>query len=166
MKSSLRIRPWRASDAKRVAHLGGRLSTRSLRSRFWTGVPSLPRAYLRSVEDRWPYDWDAVVAIRDGQLVGWAEFGRNTAGGDDFDAAFCVIDAEQGRGTGTALMRALLRHAARSGVTTLHADIAADNAPALAAWRRATRGLDPAMTLSIDGFRATLTIPASAAHAA
>ena len=166
MKSSLRMRPWRASDAKRLAHLGGRLSSRSLTSRFWTGMPTLPDSYLRSIESRWPHDWDAVVAIRDGQLVGWAEYGRNAPGSSDADAAFCVIDVEQGRGTGTGLMRALVEHAARAGITDLHADIATDNAPALHAWQRATKDLHAAMTLSTDGYRGTITVPATPARAA
>lgn len=166
MKSSLRIRPWRASDATRLAHLGGRLSPATLRSRFWTGMPTLPASYVRSIQARWPNDWDAVVAIRDGQLVGWAEFGRNTSGAPDADAAFCVIDAEQGRGTGTALMRALVEHAARAGITTLHADIATDNAPALHAWHRATQGLAASMSLSSDGYRGTILTPVRVARAA
>src|SRR3954471_18862595 len=126
MKSSLELRPWRASDFQRLASLGGQLSRETLRRRFWTGVPELPQSYLRSIERRWPHDWDGVVAIRDGRLVGWAEFGRNSPGSGDADAAFAVIDAEQGRGIGTALMRALVAYAAHAGVVTLHADIGTD----------------------------------------
>jgi GNAT superfamily N-acetyltransferase len=162
MKSSLRIRPWRASDLKRLAHLGSRVSSRSLTARFWTGMPAMPESYLRSIEARWPRDWDAVVAIRDGQLVGWAEFGRNGTT-SEADAAFLVIDAEQGRGTGTALMRALVDHAARAGITTLHADISSGNAPALHAWQRAIRGLPATMTLGVDGYRGTIAVPHGAA---
>jgi len=166
MKSTPRIRPWRTSDSKRLAHLGGRLSQKTLRSRFWTGVPELPRSYMRSIERRWPHDWDAVVAIQHGQLVGWAEFGRNAPGSSDADAAFAVIDAEQGKGIGTALMQALVAHAGRAGVITLHADISPDNTPALRAWTRATSGLGAAMTLSTDGYRGTISVPAAAIRAA
>lgn len=166
MKSTPRIRPWRLSDSKRLAHLGGRLSQESLRSRFWTGTPELPQSYLRSIERRWPHDWDAVVAIHHGQLVGWAEFGRNAPGSSDADAAFAVIDSEQGKGIGTALMQALVAHAARAGVVTLHADIAPENTAALRAWQRATRALGAQMTLSADGYRGTVSVPAAAIRAA
>src|SRR4051812_44609460 len=120
MKSLVELRPWRASDFQRLDRLGTQLSPQSLRSRFWTGMPELPQSYLRSIERRWPHDWDGVVAIQHGQLVGWAEFGRNEPGSTDADAAFAVIDAEQGRGIGTALMQALVERAARAGVLTLH----------------------------------------------
>jgi GNAT superfamily N-acetyltransferase len=129
-------------------------------------MPSMPESYLRSIATRWPNDWDAVVAIRDGQLVGWAEFGRNRPGARDADAAFCVLDAEQGRGAGTALMRALVEHAARAGITTLNADIAANNAPALHAWRRATEHLPTRMTLGEDGYRGSIDVPLAPARAA
>ena len=129
-------------------------------------MPELPQSYLRSIESRWPRDWDGVVATRGGRIVGWAEFGRNAPGSSDADAAFAVIDAEQGRGVGTALMRALVGHAAHAGVVTLHADISTDNMPALRAWQRATKGLPAAMTLSPDGYRGTISVPAAMAHVA
>ena len=166
MKSSVRIRPWRASDLKRLSHLDGRLSRETLTARFWTGMHALPDSYVRSIGSRWPYDWDAVVAVRDGQLVGWAEFGRNAPGSADADAAFCVIDSEQGRGTGTALMRVLVERAATAGITRLHADIALDNTRALRAWQRATEGRATASTMGVDGHRGTITIQPVAARAA
>jgi len=166
MKSSVVIRPWQAADVRRLAQLGAELSPKTLRSRFWTGVPAVPQSYLRSIEKRWPHDWDAVVAIRQGRLVGWAEFGRNEPGGSDADAAFAVIDAEQGRGIGTALMSALVAQAAQAGVLTLHADIGTDNAPALHAWQRAIKGLPTEMILSADGYRGTISVPVARAHVA
>ena len=166
MKSSLRIPPWRASDAQRLVQLGGLLSPETIRSRFWTGYPAIPVGYLVRIEQRWPHDWDAVVAVRDGQLAGWAEYGRNASGSGDADAAFCVIDSERGRGVGTALMRALITLSGGAGITTLHADIAADNTRALRAWRRATQGLQSSMTLGIDGYRATIDVPATLIRAA
>ena len=166
MKPSVSIRPWRASDAIRLAHLGPRLSFRTLTSRFWTGMSLLPPTYLRSIEARWPHDWDAVVAMRGDQLVGWAEYGRNSPGSPDADAAFCVTDAEQGQGIGTALMTALVAHAARAGITRLHADIAANNAPALHAWRNATRALPASMVLGREGYRGTIDVAAAPSRAA
>jgi GNAT superfamily N-acetyltransferase len=166
MKSSVEIRPWGAGDADQLARLGSRLSARSLRSRFWAPTPTVPQSYLQRIGASWPCEWDAVVAIRDGQLIGWADYGRNEPGSSDADAAFCVIDAEQGRGIGTALVRALVERSAAAHIENLHADIAADNKPALRAWHRATDGLSAAMTLGIDGYRGTITVPATVAHAA
>src|SRR5580693_7643837 len=108
MKSCVEIRPWQASDLGQLRLLAPRLSPGTLRARFWGSVPSLPEAYLDGIAARWPRNWDAVVAIRGTQLVGWAEYGRNAPGSSDADAAFCVIDDEQGRGIGSALLRGLV----------------------------------------------------------
>jgi len=162
----VRIRVWRASDFARLRHLGPRLSRKTLRSRFWAGVPALPQTYLGSIATRWPHDWDAVVAIRDGQFVGWAEFGRNAPGSADADAGFCVIDDEQGHGTGTALLAALVRHAERAGISALHADIAADNTAAVHAWSKATGSETGSVTLGPDGYRATIRMRRTVTHAA
>ena len=163
MKSCVCVRDWRSGDLARLRELGARLSPGTLHARFWGGVPALPESYLDRIATRWPLDWNAEVAICDGQLIGWAEFARNAPGAADADAAFCVIDAEQGHGVGTALLEALVGQAERAGIHSLHADIAAGNTAAIRAWRRATASAAVTVTVSSDGYRATLSAPAHAA---
>ena len=132
------IRPWQAGDFALLAAAGPRLSGRTLRLRFWAGVPSLPESYLRSTEQRWPRGWDAVAATAGGSLVGWAEYGRNPGTPATADLAVCVVDDEQGHGIGTALLAALVERARAAGLVSVHVDIAPDNQIARLAWRRAT----------------------------
>jgi RimJ/RimL family protein N-acetyltransferase len=132
------VRPWEAGDFARLAAAAPGLSLRTLYLRFRAGMPGLPEMYLRSTRQRWPARWDAVVALDGEDLVGWAEFGRYPDEPERADIAMCVVDAEQGHGIGTALATALLDHARRAGLGSLHADIEPDNLPARRAWRRAT----------------------------
>jgi GNAT superfamily N-acetyltransferase len=132
------IRPWQRSDFGLLAAAGPKLSERTLRLRFWGAVPTLPPSYLRSTEQRWPRLWDAVAALDGAELVGWAEYGRDPKDPDTADVAVCVIDAEQARGVGTALIELLVQRARGAGVVSVHADIAPWNEPARRAWRTAT----------------------------
>jgi RimJ/RimL family protein N-acetyltransferase len=166
MKSEVHLRAWRRTDVARLAHLGPRLSPDTARARFWSAYNSVPPTYLRSIEARWPADWNAVVAVRNNEFVGWAEFGRNAHTSPDADLAVCVVDSERGKGTGKALVRALLAASANVGVTTMHADIAADNIAAIRTWQSATRGLESMVAHGSEGLRATVTLPAIGRRAA
>jgi GNAT superfamily N-acetyltransferase len=128
-------------------------------------VVTVPSSYLASITSRWPQDWDAMVALRDGEIVGWAEFGRN-GGREDADVAVCVIDSEQGHGLGTALLQALLPEASGLGLTSIHADISATNTAALRTWLRATQGLHATLDLVEGALRATAVVEAAAPRAA
>jgi RimJ/RimL family protein N-acetyltransferase len=138
MKPGIVVRPWERGDIQLLAEAGPKLSARTLQMRFWTPVPALPAIYLKRVEQRWPACWDGVVAIEEGALVGWAEFGRHP--GDDLraDIGVCVIDAEQGRGVGTALLTAVLEQARGAGLVSVHADMDPYNRPARHAWLTVT----------------------------
>ena len=150
MKSGrVRIRPWQHGDFARLAAAAPGLSERTLWLRFWGAVPTLPAAYLRSTEQRWPCSWDAVAAFEGDELIGWAEYGRYPQHPDDADVAVCVVDAEQGHGVGAALMTALIEHARAAGLRSVHADIAPYNERARRGWVRAT-GSD-ARTLPLAG---------------
>jgi GNAT superfamily N-acetyltransferase len=147
MKSGVTIRPWQEGDFGLLAASAPRLSERTLRLRFWGAVPTLPAAYLRSTEQRWPRWWDAVAALdgtdrTDGAggtgLVGWAEYGRNPDAPQTADVAVCVVDDEQGHGLGIELLAALIERARGAGLVSVHADIAAHNEPARRGWVRVT----------------------------
>lgn len=150
MKSGrVQIRPWQRGDFARLAAAAPGLSERTLWLRFWGAVPTLPAAYLRSTEQRWPHAWDAVAAFDGDELVGWAEYGRYPQRPGDADVAVCVVDAEQGRGIGGSLLVALLEHARRAGLASLHADIAPYNERARRGWVRVTGS--EARTLALAG---------------
>jgi GNAT superfamily N-acetyltransferase len=166
VKSEVKLRAWRRTDVGRLQHLGSRLSPDTAHSRFWSGFNAVPPTYLRSIEERWPADWNAVVAVRNGEFVGWAEFGRNEPGSSDADLAVCVIDSERGKGTGVALVRALLIESAKVGLGTIHADLAPDNIAAIRTWRTATRGFPSTLAHGPDGLRAAVTLPISVRRAA
>src|SRR5437762_10887021 len=110
MKPGTWIRPWEHGDFELLAAEAPGLSERTLWLRFWGAVPTLPAAYLRSTEGRWPRWWDAVAALEGGELVGWAEYGRYPDAPHTADVAVCVVDAEQGHGVGSALLAALIEH--------------------------------------------------------
>jgi RimJ/RimL family protein N-acetyltransferase len=134
------IRPWQRADFAALAAAAPRLSERTLWLRFWASVPTLPAAYLRSTQERWPCMWDAVAAYDGTELVGWAEYGRYPDDPQTADVAACVVDAEQGHGVGSALLTALIEHARLAGLVSVHADIAPYNEVARRGWRRVTGG--------------------------
>lgn len=134
------IRRWQQGDFALLSAAAPGLSARTLRRRFWGPVTVLPAGYLLTTQRRWPQDWDAVVAVRGAVLVGWAEYGRYPGQPDIADLAVCVVDAVQGQGVGTDLVRALLGQARAAGLHHVHADIAPDNEPARRAWLRVTGG--------------------------
>lgn len=150
MKSGVRVRSWEAGDAGRLAAAAPHLSTETLRDRFWVGVPTLPSGYLRSIERRWPRDWDAVVALAGDDLIGWAEFGRNPHSHADADIGICVVDARQRQGIGTLLLEALLPRVPAAGITVVHADIEPGNRSARVLWRKVTSGAG--IVVPADGY--------------
>jgi GNAT superfamily N-acetyltransferase len=137
----MEVRPWRTGDDKLL--LAARFSAASLSSRFMAGTPGIPVAYLRHVSTVPRDRWDAQVAVVGSaagpgargpyRLLGWAEYGRWRAGGDEADIAVAVVDAWQRQGVATALLRAMLPRAAAAGVRVLHADIAPGNVAARSA---------------------------------
>jgi RimJ/RimL family protein N-acetyltransferase len=142
------IRAWEHGDFALLAAAAPKLSAQTLRLRFWASLPSLPKTYLRSTEQRWPRMWDAVAALDGGELIGWAEYGRYPAQPDTADVAVCVIDAEQGHGVGSALVDLLVERARGAGLVSVHADIAPWNEPARRVWTRVTGTRAPTYALA------------------
>lgn len=146
-EQTIRVRPWRDGDAGLLRQAGAGLSTGSLRRRFGIGTPSVPRAYMRML-DRQPAcspgtgDESMVVALDGDRLVGWAETRQVEPG--EAELAVVVLDAWQGQGVGTRLVRALLAEPAESG-RTLHAYVLPENTPA----HRLVRAISP------DGYERT-----------
>jgi GNAT superfamily N-acetyltransferase len=149
MKSdAAQIRSWNSGDFELLAASAAHFSARTLSLRFWGGAPHLPASYLRATRKHWPSHWDAVVAVVDGEIVGWAEYGRNLDRTDTADVAVCVADSEQGHGIGTALLAAIVAKAQSDGLASVHADIAPYNHPARHAWHTVTGGVAATFALA------------------
>jgi GNAT superfamily N-acetyltransferase len=124
----MEIRPWRAGDEILAVAAERHISSDSLTNRFMAGVGGgLPGWYLRHISAGPREIWDAQVAVGEGHLLGWAEFGRAPGALDHADVAVIVADPWQRQGIATALMRALTPRAVEAGVRGLGADVLPSN---------------------------------------
>jgi ribosomal-protein-alanine N-acetyltransferase len=98
---------------------------------FWSELARVP-------ESRW-----YVAARRGGRIVGYAGVFLVVPEADVQTIA--VAAPEQGRGTGRALLAALVEHAGAHGARTLHLEVRADRPAAL--------GLYESMGFAVDGRR-------------
>ena len=99
--------------------------------------PVTPGAALLRTLSGAPANVDALVAVRSGVIVGHAMAVDRTEpkgprGTRVTDIGMVVDDAWQGRGVGSALMRALVAGAQARGVTTLEMDVLDGNRQVLA----------------------------------
>lgn len=126
------VRSMTAGDADAVRTAFDHLSPASLRSRFFTPMPRLPRsvaADLTLVDDR-----RIVLLALDGagEVIGEARAVRLRHDPTSAEVAVTVDDAHQHRGVGSALMRVLRQEAERAGIERLTGHILTDNAAAQA----------------------------------
>jgi GNAT superfamily N-acetyltransferase len=129
----MEIRPWRAGDDTLAVAAQRYLSAASLANRFLAGTGGvLPTGYRRHIAAGPRPDWDAEVAVGDGHLIGWAEFGRAPGVVTAADLGIIVADPWHRQGIATALVRALLPRAIAAGVRQLGADVLPTNVAARA----------------------------------
>lgn len=138
---TVRIRTIGPDDLDRMLAMWSRLSPETIRLRFFA-----PRKMTRE-EMRWFVEVDgkdrfAFVAETAGRIVGVSRFERLEEDPDVAEFALLVEDAEQGRGIGLALLRALVAPAADLGITGFVGDVLRENTRMLALMRQA--GLAPA----------------------
>jgi GNAT superfamily N-acetyltransferase len=138
------VRRAEAADFPALGDFFAGLSARTRYLRFFAPVTPNP-ALLRLLCGE-PGEVDAVVAVRDGVIIGHAmaadaapppdqcggEAGRGCGATPTPDVGIVVADAWQGRGVGAALMRALITAVQARGVTTLAMDVLASNRKVLA----------------------------------
>jgi GNAT superfamily N-acetyltransferase len=130
-RAELRLWPtrrWEHGDDLLARAAAAHLSTASLSNRFHGGTGGrLPSPYLRHIAGGPRATWDAQVAVGDGYLLGWAEFGRLSATSAEADLGVIVTDPWQRRGIASELIRALLPRLAAEGVRRLGADVLPSN---------------------------------------
>lgn len=110
-------------------------SERSRYYRFFSAMPRLPESLRQQLIDIDGVRHGAVLVLdadagspdsNEGLPVGIARWITNSAGEAHLSVA--VTDDYQGKGAGTALLRALAELARSRGLAHLHADVLADNA--------------------------------------
>jgi GNAT superfamily N-acetyltransferase len=127
------IRPIRPTDLAVLSDFFAGLSMQSRYQRFFAPVTPGP-GLLRILSGSAGATVDAVIAITDGGIVGHAMAADRATprGGQTSDIGVVVADAWQGRGVGSALMRALITGAGARGVTSLTMDVLPGNHQVLA----------------------------------
>lgn len=127
------IRPWSIADVRLAESAQSQLSVLTLARRFHYGTGGrLPAAYLRHLAGGPRPEWDAQAALADGQLCGWAEYGRRRGAWDTADLAVLVADPWQRRGIAAALIRGLVPRMICAGVRSLTVEVEQSNRAARA----------------------------------
>jgi L-amino acid N-acyltransferase YncA len=126
------IRRAQSSDLTALGDFFAGLSARTRTRRFF--APVTPTSAMLRRLSGGPGNVDAVVAIAGGGIVGHA-MAADRAGSDGdsiTEIGVVVADAWQGRGVGSALVRALIASAQARGVTFLVMDVLPGNRQVLA----------------------------------
>lgn len=131
------VRPIEDDDTDALSAMHDGLSSLSVQRRFLGALPhlSLPQAeHFTHVDGRQRVAF--VAEVDDGRLVAVGRYDRL----DDetvAELAVVVTDEFQHHGLGTALVRLLAAHASEHGVTSLCAEVSAENQPMMHALRDA-----------------------------
>jgi L-amino acid N-acyltransferase YncA len=130
--AAVAIRQAQPEDVPALSDFFAGLSAHTRYLRFFG--PVTPGAALLQTLSGCPENVDALVAVRGGLIVGHAmAVDRAEARGTRVtDIGVVVHDTWQGRGVGSALMRALVTGAQARGVTTLEMDVLDANRQVLA----------------------------------
>ncbi|HVM20155.1 MAG TPA: GNAT family N-acetyltransferase [Egibacteraceae bacterium] len=140
---TVHIRPITADDTDRMLQMWQRLSPETIRMRFFAPrtMDAEQMRFFTNVDYK---DRFALVAETGGRLVGVSRFDRLPEDPEVAEFAVLVEDAEQNRGIGTALLRALVEPASDLGITGFEGDILRENARMLRMMRDA--GFSPAFS--------------------
>ena len=137
------IRPVRPQDNDRMVEMWNRFSPETIRMRFFAPRNMTPEQ-MRFFSNVDYTDRFALVAETAGKIVGVSRFDRLLGQPDVAEFAVVVEDAEQGRGIGTALLRALVEPAADLGIKGFEGDVLRENSRMLRMMRDA--GFSPAFS--------------------
>lgn len=134
----LRVRDLGPDDSHIVDAVLAGMSDRSRHLRFHRPMPTIPPDVRRALTDI-DGDRHVAVAVEARRRRSWHPVGMGrivTGSDDDVEIAVSVVDAWQGRGVGTRIVRVLRERAAAHGVRELVADVLAENRAMLAVLRR------------------------------
>ncbi|MGE3619453.1 MAG: GNAT family N-acetyltransferase [Acidimicrobiia bacterium] len=123
---TVRVRPIRPDDGDRIRQFHARQSPESIYFRFFSPRPELSDADVEHFTNVDYVDRMALVAERDGQLVGIARYDRWQTR-REAEVAFFVDDAHHGRGMATVLLEHLAARAREVGITRFTASVLPDN---------------------------------------
>ena len=126
-----RPRPLADGDDVRLARMFGRLSRETVLRRFFTLMPTLDGALLRSLTAVDHDDHEALVVQLGDEIVALASYHRSADDPTVADVAVLVEDAWQHTGLGGRLVRQLGRIARDRGIERFHADVLPDNRAAI-----------------------------------
>jgi acetate---CoA ligase (ADP-forming) len=138
---TVHIRPVRPDDNERMLEMWDRFSPETIRMRFFA-PRTMTEEQMRFFSNVDYIDRFALVAETGGRIIGVSRFDRLVEKPTVAEFAVVVEDAEQGRGVGTALLRALVDPAADLGIKGFEGDILRENNPMLRMMRDA--GFTPA----------------------
>ncbi|MFG1998014.1 GNAT family N-acetyltransferase [Spirillospora sp. NPDC048911] len=140
----VRIRPYGIGDEQALRQMSDRLSRESLYTRFFSGTPAIPEAYVRALHRLDHWDREALVALLDGRMLGIAEYVRDREEPRRAEIAVMITDPWQRHGLGSRMVAFLSRLAERRGITEFGADVVLANRTAMSAIRAAWPAAKPA----------------------
>ena len=132
------VRPLGPGDSAAVISVFAGMGPRSRALRFLVPKTRLSETEVRQLAGVDGHDRDVVVATSSGdeRPVGIARFTRDLDDPTSADLAVSVVDAWQGQGVATVMLRALARHALEVGVRRFTALVSRDNDAVLALLRK------------------------------
>lgn len=135
--TTVRVRPILPDDADGLQDMLARMSRRTVYNRFFRVKSTLEPEELDRFTRLDYHDRMALVAERADKLVGVGRYWRDPDHPDVADVAFAVVDAEQGKGIATRLVRYLTDYARRHGVKAFRARVLSDNHVMIRVFRNA-----------------------------
>src|SRR5580692_13198971 len=130
----VRIRQIRPQDAPALTLAYEKLGEQSRYRRFFTVMPELPEATLKTAVEVDHVDQEALIAVPllSTEIVGECRFIRLPDQPGTAEIGVTVVDAWQGRGLGSALLARLSEGAAEAGIDYFTAEVLAENRTMLA----------------------------------
>ena len=152
----LEIRPIEPGDKADLASALEQSSREAIYRRFLGPHGPLSAAELRYLTEVDHHDHEALLAIdpESGRSVGVARYVRDPKRPHSAEVAFAVLEAWQGRGVGTTLMRGLAARARAEGISRFTALMLAHNS----AMRHLLAELGPIRVLSRDAGAVELAV--------
>ena len=153
------FRPVHITDVDRLERMFRRFSPESIRFRFFSPLPSVPRSALLRLAVVDHRRDDAVVALEGDEIVGIAGYNGLTDAGPpgmrEAELSVAVEDAWQRRGLGRLLARRLAAVARERGCDAFRVRIIPENRPAL----RLLRDLVPDADVRFDSGEYAARLP-------